>query len=332
MPVVGANQPVSATSGEIEAIVRRAFGSHAHLDHADSVGGAQINDVRMITLATGERHILRIAPSDATAARGPSWFTPHGLRREQAVIAAAESLGEFLPVTIAHDFDRAEIDRDWVIQEVMPGRPLPDLDATLDEQARASSWEQVGEFTNRLHSTKGSYFGPPVCGPTFERWSDLVASDAAGLVRDAERFSLPVSMFEQLANLSGRLAPVLDEVTTPRLTHSDLSPSHVFVEIDDAGRPVLSGVIDLEFGRFADPLSEHLPPKFDRGNVPKPMRSTFLRGYGGHVPASGDDVRTSIYLAIGLSWVATLLAYQRCSTQPLLTQLRAVTERLGEHV
>jgi hypothetical protein len=62
------------------------------------------------------------------------------------------------------------------------------------------------------------------------------------------------------------------------------------------------------------------------------MRSTLLRGYGGHVPASGDDVRTSIYLAIGLSWVATLLAYQRRSTQPLLTQLRAVTERLEDHV
>lgn len=328
MAVVGSNQPVKATSAEIEAIVRQALGSHADLERAEPLSGGQINDVRMIALSTGERNILRIAPSDATAERGPSWFTAYGLRREAAVIAAAEPLGEFLPVTIAHDFDRTVIDRDWVVQEVMPGLPLLELDATLDDEARACVWEQVGGFAQRLHSIQGSRFGPLAWGPSFEKWSDLVASDAAGLVRDAERFGLPDSVFEQLANLSTQLAPVLDKVTTPRLIHSDLWKQHIFVKHSVDGQVRLGGVIDLEFGRFADPLSEHLPPTFDWGNVPKPMRAPFLQGYGEYVPAPGDEVRTRIYLAIGLSWVATLMAYQRRPTNPLLTQVRSIIDQL----
>jgi len=327
--VVGKNGPVRATTAELEALIWHAFGSDAHLDRAVALSGGQINDTRMVTLATGEQNIVRIAPSDATAARGPSWFTPHGLRREQAVIAAAgESMASLLPETVSHDFDRTVIDRDWVIQNVMPGRPLLELDATLDVEARANVWEQVGIFTHRLHAIQGGHFGPPTWGPAFDRWSELVAWDAAGLVRDADRFNLPVSMFEQLANLAARFTPVLDEITTPRLIHSDLWKQHIFVEPSASGHVRLTGVIDLEFGRFADPLSEHLPPTFDWGNVPKPMRSPFLRGYGDYVNARGDEVRTRIYLAIGLSWVATLLAYQRRSTKPLLSQLGRVLEHL----
>ena len=113
---------------ELDAILREAFGEHRHgITSAIMLHGV-INDSRMLALPDGNRFILRIAPSDAFADAGPSWFTPYGLRREAAVIAAAHELAEFLPVTIAHDFERTVIDRDWVIQEVMPGDVLRTVD------------------------------------------------------------------------------------------------------------------------------------------------------------------------------------------------------------
>lgn len=326
--MVGKNQPVKVTLGELEAMIRRAFGGDARIDRAVPLGGGQINDTRMITLVGGLRYIVRVAPSDVAAAAGPSWFTAHGLRREQAVVAAAADLAPFLPVTVVHDFDRTVIDRDWVIQEVMPGRPLLEIDGSIPSGARAAIWEQVGGFTRRLHAVRGDRFGPPAWGSEFDRLSELVAWDAAGLAPDAERFNLPAPMFERLATLVTRFAPAFDEITTPRLIHSDLWKQHVFVEPAADRHFRLSGVIDLEFGRFADPLSEHLLPTFDWGNVPRAMRSPFLRGYGDRDSAPRDALRTRIYLAIGLSWVATLLAYQGRSTKPLMTQLRRVLEHL----
>lgn len=76
---------------------------------------------------------------------------------------------------------------------------------------------------------------------------------------------------------------------SPALIHSDLSRTHVFVAPGPGGEMRLAGVIDLEFGRFADPLSEHLITGFEWGNAPIEMRPAFVHGYGmgGFFPKRG---------------------------------------------
>jgi hypothetical protein len=300
---------VRIDQGELDAILRHAFGERRGIA-VTQLGGGQINDTRLLAWPDGTRCILRVAPSDATAAAGPSWFTAFGLRREEAVIAAAHELAGFLPVTTAHDFERAVIDRDWVIQDVMPGVPLSEVDRRLDPDARADVWAQVGLFTRRLHDVRGSRFGFPACGPRFDRWSELVAWDAAGLAHDAGRFGLPVDPFARLVRQAGRIPALLDTDVVPSLIHSDLWMPHIFVARDANGGHRLSGVIDLEFARFADSLAEHLPPSFDWGNVPGDMRSAFTAGYGPLTSRLGDGIRTRVYVAVGLGWAATLKAFQ----------------------
>lgn len=308
---------------DLRRVVTAAYGSSDILDLATPLGGGSINTSYVLRMRNGSPVILRVAPSDATAAAGPGWLTPWGLRREAAVIALAPDLHELLPVTIAHDFERAVIDRDWVIQRVMPGVSLSAIDATLAADERDQLWVELGTITRRLHSVRGDRFGPPVCGERLDRWSDLLAQDAEGLVEDALRFALPALPFERLLHLIERLAPVLDESLTPHLVHSDLARSHVFVDRTDGAPYRITGIIDLEFGRFADPRMERLITSFRWGNAPAEMAPAFFRGYGRTFESLEDRARLQVYVALALGWSATILAWHetRDALPGVLSQL-----------
>lgn len=297
------------TEDDLRRIVTAAYGSAGSFGSATPLRGGSINTSYVLRMRNGSLVILRVAPSDATAAAGPSWLTPWGLRREAAVIALAADLDDVLPVTIAHDFERAVIDRDWVIQQVMPGVSLSKIDATLPADERTALWMELGAITRRLHSVSADAFGPPVCGERFDRWSDLLARDAEGLLDDALRFALPAPPFERLRHLIERLAPVLDEGLAPHLVHSDLARSHVFVEQIDGGPYRITGIIDLEFGRFADPRMERLITSFRWGNAPAEMAPAFFRGYGQTFESPEDRAKLQVYVAIALGWTATILAW-----------------------
>lgn len=293
---------------ELDAILRHAFGGR-HGIQDTQCGDGQVNDARRLAWPDGTQRILRVAPSVATAEAGPSWFTSCGLRREAAVIASATELAASLPVTTVHDFTHAVIDRDWVIQEVMPGRPLSEVDRQLDPDAREDIWEQIGAFTRRLHDVRAPRFGPPACGPQFDRWSGLLEWDVEGLLADARVFSYDPTPFCQLAQVVSTHRALLDEVGTPALIHSDLCRPHIFVEPVD-GRWRLVGTIDLEFGRFADPLSEHLISGFEWDNAPQEMRPAFMRTYRPGGESEADRLRIAIYVALSLAWFVPLLAMQ----------------------
>jgi len=294
---------------DLRRILTAAYGSPDILDLATPLGGGSINTSYVLRMRTGSPVILRVAPSDTTAAAGPGWLTSCGLRREAAVIALAADLHEVLPVTIVHEFGRAVIDRDWVIQEIMPGSSLSGIDATLPADERTALWVELGAITRRLHTVSADVFGPPVCGQRFDRWSDLLARDAEGLLDDAVRFALPTAAFERLGHMIERFAPILDEGLAPQLVHSDLARSHVFVDRTDEGPYRITGIIDLEFGRFADPQMERLITSFRWGNAPAEMAPAFFRGYGRTFESPEDRARLQVYVAIALGWTATILAW-----------------------
>jgi aminoglycoside phosphotransferase (APT) family kinase protein len=197
----------------------------------------------------------------------------------------------------------------------------------MDHHGQRQAWREVGAFTRRLHAVRGPHFGPPAWGTAFERWSDLLAADIEGFIDDADRLGLPQAPFVRLRGAVARLASVLDEGTEPRLVHSDLWASHLFIEQGEAG-PCLAGVIDLDFGRYADPLAEHLLPSFALHNVPGPMQASFLEGYGPWQPPAGLEVRILVYRALGLAWDVTLRAFQDQETQTSTEDLIDVVEEL----
>lgn len=310
-------------------VVRQAFGGSRDLMASVPLPGGQINATSLIILENGDRLILRAAPSEADASAAPSWLSSRGLRREAAAIAAMPDLAHLLPVTVAHDFEDNFLGRDWVVQQVVPGVPLATVDAALEPDARETIWTELGSFTRQMHDHTSTTFGP-LGEDGHERWTGLLASDAAGLLDDARRYNLPIAPFEHLARLIGDHTATLDDVGPPVLIHSDLLPPHIFVTDDDDGALHLSGVIDLEFARYADRASEHLLPSFGLGYVPEAMAGAFFAGYGadGRIEnCPGHAFRRALYLALDFGWNASLVAFQQGDAAILIGQLEdALTE------
>jgi aminoglycoside phosphotransferase (APT) family kinase protein len=315
---------VRVNDRELAAILNHAVGATGAPSEITIVGEGVINDTRLLTWPDGTRRYLQVAPSDAVAAAGPGWFTPYGLRREAAVIAAAHTLADYLPVTVAHDFERTVIDRDWVIQDAMRGIPLSAIDRTLDKRDRDVIWTQLGDFVRKLNAVAGTWFGAPAFGVRHGTWSGLLQSDVAALIDDAERLGYDSGPFRRLAKAVLDLEPLLALVRRPALIHSDLARGHIFVEKDAAGW-VLKGVIDLEFGRYADPLSEHLIVGFAYDNTPAEMQPAFERGYG---EFHFDPRLRQLYVALDLAWFAPLLDMQGEPLDDLLARLSGVLDEL----
>lgn len=303
----GRQQPVAAT--EIAAIVERAFGGAADLRGADELSAGTVNSTWRLSIAGEAPLILRVGPGRDAAASAPSWLPADTLQREHALTPWLAPIAPLLPRTAAADFTHELIDRDWVIQTVVAGRPWSDLVGSLSMEQEVSLWRQLGLLTRRIHAVEGSRFGPLPPGPSFSRWSALLAHDADGIVGDFARFGLPVEPAQRLHALIADQAARLDAIATPRLIHSDLDRRHVFVTLDAKGEPVISGIIDHEFGRFADPLSEGLllTLALDR----PPAAAPFLEGYGAVPDDDETRWRMRLYQAIVLGWTASDLAHQR---------------------
>lgn len=288
-------------SDKLQLIVRNVFGTRSEIANAQWMTSGTINRTWLVDLAGGERVIVRIGPSDEKAAVGPSWLTSFGLRRERDAIRLLTSSIGVLPVTLAADFSRTLVDGDWVVQQVMPGRAWAGIIPSLNRETQQNLWRELGEIVRKIHKVPGSAFGPPSFGSTFPAWSDLVQSDLAGFLQDARRYGLPESTFGELRELVTRHEHELGAVP-PRLIHSDLSLDHVFIDRIDH-RWTISGLIDFEFARFADPISEGLL----LGMLDRPdqdgERAAFLEGYGGRSDVSA--IRLDVARLLNQAWRLT---------------------------
>lgn len=313
------------TAAEITAIVRRAFGPAAMPRRADEIGTGTVNTTYRLAPVTGTPCILRVGPARAATATGPSWLTADTLQREHALTPYLAPIASLLPRTLGADFTRQLIDRDWVIQTLVPGRSWSDIEGTLTGEENGSLWRQLGTITRQIHAVEGPAFGPLPPGRSFARWSALLAHDSGDLVADFARFGLPEEAPRLVRWFVAERAPMLDAASSPRLIHSDLDQRHVFVQRDRAGRPIITGIIDHEFGRFADPLSESLLLTLPG----RPEAAPFFETYG---PLPDDDAsrwRARLYEAIALGWTAGDQAHQGQDVRATVAALARIVRELA---
>lgn len=142
-------------------------------------------------------------------------------------------------------------------------------------------------------------------------------------------YELPIEPFRKICELVDRSTHELDEITQPRLIHSDLGLRHVLVDRDASGEYQITGIIDLEFARFADAYSESifvaqaLMPQRD------PMFEVFLESYGAEKPDRDARLRSLIYQMIAMAWWVTD-AMRRHRPREAQELLDVINKRLGE--
>lgn len=297
-------------------------------DRIVPIVGGTVNLAFRIEQGGDDPLIMRLAPSDAEAAAGPSWLTSHGLRREQTTIRLLKHMEPILPRTLYFDDSRQWIDRDWVLQTWVEGDIWQEVRSNLTDAEDMQLWRDLGSLTRSIHATISEEFGPPEAGLGYATWADLVRWDVTGFSVDARRFDIDYDQFDRLTTIVDRAVPILNRVTEARLVHSDLSQRHVFIARDQDGRARITGVIDFEFARFADPYSESvfideaLLPSNDGRDV------ALCEGYRCDRPTHDGHVRRNIYTAIGMGWLVTNMVRRSRPKQipSMLTRLKSVLD------
>ena len=293
---------------EAELILNRLMDQQA-IDPAtapEPISTGTINTVWHAGLTGGEPVVVRVGPPSDVVERGPSWMRSGALACEAIVLDRVRQDLDALPVPVAAGFREPE--RPWLVQRVVPGRSFAEVMPAMRPEERAGIWGELGECLRRLHRIEAPWFGTPDGYRVFPDWAEMVRSDAEGLLDDARRYGLDPAPFERLREMVERHAELLREVKSPAIVHSDLGPRHVFVRRPSDGAWRISGLIDWEYSRYVDPLSESIVVELLARPEGDADRVAFLDGYGLDERALANPTlwrRQEIYRAVAEGWSLT---------------------------
>lgn len=246
---------VRLRSGEIESLIRDAFGAGARVVASRPLSGGTFNACWAVALADGAEHVLKVAPPPSLP------LLRHErelLRTEADFYDRAAAAGVPVPAVLHADFARRRIASDWLVMTKLPGTSLQALRRRLAPAERDAVRRELGRASARLAAIEGERFGYPVAavGTQAPTWRAAFAAMLGILLDDADRYRVrlprPRAAIEGLLE---RALPALDAVATPRLVHFDLWDGNVFVERGPGGAR-LAGILDGERAFWGDPLAE----------------------------------------------------------------------------
>ena len=189
----------------------------------------------------------------------------HALLRAETTVPVAEIL--------AYDDGRQLLDRDYLLMERLPGRPLSDADLPAGLFDRVL--EQVGGYLAQMHALVADRYGylgahhPMDPQPTWVEafhvmWNKLLDDVVACGGYSQEEAGALRRLFDVYR-------PHFDRPVPAALLHMDVWSQNILV--DDAGR--VTGLVDLDRALWGDPEIEYAV--LDYCGISEPA---FWRGYG----------------------------------------------------
>lgn len=236
------------------------------------------------------RAVLRLGP----VARERLLGFEHGLMRaEESFCSLSRSLGLPCSEVLAVDTSRAVVDRVYMIVSYIPYVSM--YAAGLGDGEKHRLYLELGGYLRRLHSMKGERFGflsRIAAGGGFERWSDALLFEIADFTARLESAGgLTPEEGERLRAAYRENAALLDEISEPRLLHTDIWEGNVLLDAESHG---ILAVIDGDRAMFGDSDFEFASPW---GSVP-PLRE----GYGFEPDVTPErELRMRLYLAFYLA-------------------------------
>lgn len=222
------------------------------VESAERLTGGTFATTYRVTLADGRRVVVKTAAADP----GTLLSHEHDLIRTEAEVYALAGAhpGLRMPALLHADFTRAVVPGDVVVAAHLDGVPWTGAGfGPADEDPRAARAQaDLGAVMERLHALTGERFGYPQ-SPTLQAptWRGAFTAMVRALLADAERAGVPDVPATRVREALDAHGAALDEVTVPRLVHSDLWPGNLFV---DPATGALLGVIDPERALWGDPL------------------------------------------------------------------------------
>ena len=280
-------QPVSAA--QIEAMCRSVLGDGVRIIAAEELGLGLYNSTYRLEFDSSRQLILRVAPQPSRQFRVERDL----LRNEVAVAPLLSGLGSLVCQTVATDFSRVIVPRDYVVQTLLPGVPAAGGLDRYPRPAWGSFFRQLGGITAQVHTVVGDRFGP-VADPRCDTWAGCVLAAYEDAVHDHEDAGLDSEELREAMALADRHRDTLDEIAEPRLLHGDLWTVNVLIS-PEAAEPTITGVCDWDRASWGDPLS-------DWGialarSRPGTERDAFWDAYPRTAASPAADVRALIYRA-----------------------------------
>jgi len=260
-----------------EALAAAGIDWTAVADHHALAGGT-FNAVTRVTLAAGSRLVVKIPPDPRT----PLLSYERGILGSEALFD--QLAGQLADVTVP---EVLAVDAagpggtgagGYLVMTECPGGPWPDLDPLPTGQERNELRAELGRQVARLHTITGTRYGYPsgALGPLRDSWREAFGAMVDAVLADAARFAVtlprPAAEIRELFEVH---AGLLDEVTTPVLTHFDLWDGNILVAAGPGGRRV-SALIDAERAFWGDPLADFVSLGLFHDIA---QDTAFLRGY-----------------------------------------------------
>lgn len=290
---------VTGNTRLLDALADAGIGWDEVRDHGAMAGGT-FNSVTRVTLASGSRLVVKIPPDPQT----PLLSYERGILGTEALFyrLAGRLAGVTLPEVLAVDAagSRGDDAGGHLVMTECPGDPWSGLDPRPAGRERDELRAELGRQVASLHTITGPGFGYPAApfGPLRDSWREAFRGIVDGILADAERFvvTLPRPAAE-VRDLFEVHAGLLDEVTTPVLTHFDLWDGNILVAAGPGGRRV-SALIDAERAFWGDPLADFVSLGLFHDIE---QDSAFLRGYrdaGGKIAFdAAERERIALYRA-----------------------------------
>ncbi|WP_067823521.1 phosphotransferase family protein [Actinomadura kijaniata] len=140
------------TDRQIQAMCHRAFGVNAQVRQAVEFGRGLYNTVLRVQMDGQEPFVLRIAPHPSAQARSEREL----LRNEYATAPFLAGLAIPTPRLLFADFTGEVIDRDWMMQTLLPGVSASDALRDFPQQSWPHFYAQLGGITRTVRQIPGN--------------------------------------------------------------------------------------------------------------------------------------------------------------------------------
>jgi aminoglycoside phosphotransferase (APT) family kinase protein len=275
---------------ELNKIVTDLFGAKTKISRYNILKGGLFNTTYFIKTNMDKNGVvLRVSP-----------VNQHLLFEFEKDMMSAEPLFHKLlqehdipTSTILKHVSKGEvIEREYILSEYIESIPMND--PSLDGIDLQNIYEEVGALAKSIHRITNDRFGWKRTSGwgEYTKWSDFILAYAKEAADKAEYHGLfDQSDIADFRAIFQNNIEILDEITTPYMTHTDLWQGNVLLRVEPTGYKV-AGIIDLDRTIFGDKY-------WDLSN-PWMINEAFLRGYNTNQSYSGNDtVRCDLYRLLG---------------------------------
>ena len=237
-------------AGDVARVVSAWRRRPDDLEDVELIAGGGYNTTFRLTLVDGTQAVLRVAPrpeDERPSERGM-------MRNEWAAIPFLRPVAHLMPATLAADFTRELINRDYLIQSFLPGVRARETIKAWAPSEVTGFWRSLGEILARIHTVTATTFGR-VIGPHHDSWSQTMRACFLAVADGCDELRLDSKDLRVLANLTAEYANHLDQIVRAHLLHGDLIPGNVMVDPEHPHRGV-TGIFDCDRAWWGDPAAD----------------------------------------------------------------------------